>query len=159
MAKGKYQQWLEPENLLRITNWAANGCTYSELAKNMGIGERTLYDWLEKHPQILQAIKEGLSLSCQAVENALFKRATGYDVEDVDEIQEFKGELRDGKPANGTVTKREARKTRHIPPDTGAIIFYLKNRMGERYTDRRVVETPNAAPTVVLGVKPGRADG
>ena len=46
MAKGKYQQWLEPENLLRITNWAANGCTYSELAKNMGIGERTLYDWL-----------------------------------------------------------------------------------------------------------------
>lgn len=159
MAKGKYQQWLEPENLLRITNWAANGLTYAEIAKNMGIHPYTLQRWMEAHCEICEAIKSGRSMSCQAIENALFKRATGYDVEDVDEIQEFKGELRDGKPANGTVTKREVRKTRHIPPDTGAIIFYLKNRMGERYTDRRVVETPTAAPTVVLGVKPGRADG
>lgn len=159
MAKGKYQEWLQPENLLRITNWAANGLTLAELAKSMGIGERTLYEWIERFPQISQAIKDGLAMSCQAIENALFKRATGYVVEDVDEVEEFKGELRDGKPANGTITKREVRKTRNVPPDTGAIVFYLKNRMGERYTDRRVIETPDAVPTVVLGIEPRRADG
>lgn len=159
MAKGKYQEWLQPENLLRITNWAANGLTLAELAKSMGIGERTLYEWTERFPQISQAIKDGLAMSCQAIENALFKRATGYVVEDVDEVEEFKGELRDGKPANGTITKREVRKTRNVPPDTGAIVFYLKNRMGERYTDRRVIETPDAVPTVVLGIEPRRADG
>lgn len=159
MAKGKYQEWLQPENLLRITNWAANGLTLAELAKSMGIGERTLYEWIDRFPQISQAIKDGLAMSCQAIENALFKRATGYVVEDVDEVEEFKGELRDGKPANGTITKREVRKTRNVPPDTGAIVFYLKNRMGERYTDRRVIETPDAVPTVVLGIEPRRADG
>lgn len=159
MAKGKYQQWLEPENLLRITNWAANGCTIAEMAKNMGIGERTLYEWIDKHPQISQAIKEGLAMSCQAIENALFKRAVGYEVEDVDTMQEFKGELRDGKPVNGSITKRETRKRRQVPPDVAAQIFYLKNRASDRYADRRVVENADVAPTIVLGIEPRRADG
>lgn len=159
MAKGKYQEWLQPENLLRITNWAANGCTNKEIATNVGVSEQTFYVWLERYPEFSESIKQGRSMSCQAIENALFKRATGYVVEDVDEVEEFKGELRDGKPANGTITKREVRKTRNVPPDTGAIVFYLKNRMGERYTDRRVIETPDAVPTVVLGIEPRRADG
>jgi len=155
----KSQEWLQPENLLRITNWAANGLTNKEIAKSMGIAMSTFCDWTDKFSEFSEALKSGRGMSCQAIENALFKRATGYVVEDVDEIEEFKGELRDGKPANGTITKREVRKTRNVPPDTGAIVFYLKNRMGERYTDRRVIETPDAVPTVVLGIEPRRADG
>ena len=155
MANGKWQQWCEPANLERIVNWAANGLTYAEMAHNMGVSDRTLYKWLDTHVQILQAIKEGRSLACEAVENALFRKATGMVLEDT--VEEYRGELRDGKPSNGTVVRRTTR--RHVPPDTGALIFYLKNRMPDRYSDRRTMEVESAAPTVALGVEPRRADG
>ena len=57
MAKGKYHYWLTPEGLLLIEGWARDGLTDEEIAKNMGIGIRTLYDWEKRFPQILQSIK------------------------------------------------------------------------------------------------------
>jgi hypothetical protein len=147
VAKGKYREWLKPENLLRITNWAANGLTYAEMAQSMGIGERTLYEWIDKYPQISQAIKEGLSLSCQAVENALFRRASGQCV--VTETTECTN-------ANGEVTTKVV--TRKLPPDTGALVFFLKNRMPDRYADRRETKVDVAVPTISLGIDPARAD-
>lgn len=158
MAKGKYQQWLEPEGLMRVTNWAANGCTNEEIAHNMGVARSTLAVWVERHLDISDAIKAGRMMACEAIENALFKRAVGYEVQETDVVEEFTGELRDGKPANGAVKRRETTRTRHLPPDVAAVIFYLKNRAPERYSDRRVIEQAAAVPTVVLGVEPGRAD-
>ena len=158
MAKGKYQEWLVPENLERITNWAANGATNTEIAANMGIHRFTLQRWTEDHSDINDAIKRGRMMACEVIENALFKRAVGYEVQETDVVEEFTGELRDGKPANGVVKRRETTRTRHLPPDVAAIIFYLKNRAPERYSDRRVIEQAAAVPTVVLGVEPGRAD-
>lgn len=158
MAKGKYQEWLVPENLERITNWAANGATNAEIAANMGIHRYTLLRWTEDHSVISDAIKRGRMMACEVIENALFKRAVGYEVQETDVVEEFTGELRDGKPANGVVKRRETTRTRHLPPDVAAVIFYLKNRAPERYSDRRVIEQAAAVPTVVLGVEPGRAD-
>lgn len=155
MASGKWQQWVEPENLERITNWAANGLTNAEIAQSMGIHRNTLAKWVEAHECISGAIKRGRRMACEAIENALFKRATGMVLEDT--VEEYKGELRDGKPSNGTVTKRTTK--RMVPPDTGALIFYLKNRMPDRYSDRRTMEVEASVPTVVLGVEPRRADG
>lgn len=156
MARGKYQQWLEPANLERIVNWAANGLTHADMARSMGISESTLYDWVAKYSEISEAIKEGRGLACEAVENALFRKATGAIVLE-DTVEEYKGELRDGKPSNGTVTRRTTR--RQVPPDTAAMIFYLKNRMPDRYSDRRTMEVEAATPTVILGIEPRRADG
>ncbi len=148
MAKGKYQAWLEPEALERITNWAANGLTVEEMSRNMGVARSTLHDWINKHSNISDAIKRGRLMSCEAVENALFAKATGRIV--VEESFEEDSER------NGH-TERKVRKT--LPPDTAAAIFYLKNRMPERYSDRRTVEVEPTVPTVVLGIEPGRADG
>lgn len=156
MASGKWQQWEEdPAQLERITNWAANGLTDTEIARSMGVRRETLSVWKKAHPNISNAIKKGRMLACESIENALFKRATGMVLEDT--VEEFKGELRDGKPANGTVLKRTTK--RMVPPDTGALIFYLKNRMPDRYSDRRTMEVEASVPTVVLGVEPRRADG
>lgn len=63
MANGKYQQWQEPAQLERLTNWAANGCTDSEIIANMGIGRTTFYRWLEVHEDIRDAIKKGRMLA------------------------------------------------------------------------------------------------
>ena len=154
MANGKWQQWEEDRaQLERITNWAAKGCTDAEIAHNMGIRRETLYVWKKQHPNISNAIKRGRELSIEIIENTFFAKATGGIV--VSEgIEEFTGEMRDGKPYNGTIKKRTVK--RELPPDTAAMIFYLKNRAG--YSDKKGPEISIQAPTIALGVEPVRAD-
>ena len=130
-AKGKYRKWLEPSNLERVSNWAANGCTDAQIFGNMGISRQTFYDWVKRFPDFSDAIKKGREMSIVCIENAFFKRAMGGEVV-IEEIEEFKGTFKDGKPQNGTGTKRTVKK--HLPGDVTAQIFYLKNKAG--YKDK-----------------------
>lgn len=57
MASGKYQEWLTPEGLLKIEGWARDGLTDEQIAKNIGIGAKTLYRWKDQHSPICQALK------------------------------------------------------------------------------------------------------
>lgn len=75
MAKGKYEKWLKKENLLLLEGWARDGLTDEQIAKNIGIGERTLYEWKEKYPQISQSLKKGKEVVDYEVENALLSSA------------------------------------------------------------------------------------
>ena len=75
MAKGKYEKWLTEEGLIRVRGWARDGLTDEQIAKNMGIGVRTLYEWKEKYPQISQVLKESKDVVDRIVENALYKAA------------------------------------------------------------------------------------
>lgn len=75
MAKGKYEKWLREENLLLLEGWARDGLTDEQIAKNIGIGERTLYEWKEKYPQISQSLKKGKEVVDYQVENALLSSA------------------------------------------------------------------------------------
>lgn len=75
MAKGKYQKWLEEENLILLEGWARDGLTDDDIAAKMGIGNRTLYEWKQKYPQILQSIKKGKEVIDYQVENALLQSA------------------------------------------------------------------------------------
>ena len=121
MAKGKYERWMEPDGLTLLEGWARDGLTDEQLAKKMGIGTRTLYEWKEKHPQISQALKKGKEIVDIEVENALLKRALGYEyTEEKVEISE-----KDGKKVVQTV--------KHVVPDTTAQIFWLKNRRPEKW--------------------------
>lgn len=75
MAKGKYAYWLTDDGLLRIQGWARDGLTDEQIAKEMHIGSRTLYEWKKKYPQIMQALKESKDAADRQVENALFNAA------------------------------------------------------------------------------------
>lgn len=77
MAKGKYEKWLKEDNLLLLEGWARDGLTDEQIAKNIGIGERTLYEWKEKYPQISQSLKKGKEVVDYEVENALLSSALG----------------------------------------------------------------------------------
>lgn len=129
MANGKYQRWLEPDGLEKLTNWAARGNTDAELANNMGISCSTFYAWLLKYSDISEAIKKGREMAVEAIENAFFKRALGGTVV-TEEVEEFRGTFKDGKPWDGTGVKRTVRK--ELPGDVTAQIFYLKNKAGYR---------------------------
>ena len=83
MAKGKYQEWLEPEGLLKIEGWARDGLTDEQIAANMGIRRETLIDWKKKYPNIYNTLKKGKEVIDRQVENALLKRALGYKYDEV----------------------------------------------------------------------------
>lgn len=80
MAKGKYKRWLEPDGLTLLEGWARDGLTDEQIAKNMGIGVRTLYEYKEKYPQISQTLKKGKDIVDYEVENALLKQARSGNI-------------------------------------------------------------------------------
>lgn len=75
MAKGKYQKWLLKENLLLLEGWARDGLTDEQIAKNMGISVKTLFNYKTNHLPILQALKKGKEVVDYEVENALLSSA------------------------------------------------------------------------------------
>lgn len=123
MAKGKYQEWLEPEGLLKIEGWARDGLTDEQIAQNIGIGTTTLYRWKESFWEIRESLKKGKEVVDRQVENALLKRALGYRYDEVT-IE------------NGVETKRI---TKEVVPDTTAQIFWLKNRKPEVWRDKQSI--------------------
>lgn len=124
MAKGKYKEWLEPEGLLKIEGWAKDGLVDEQIAQNIGINPATLYEWKKKYPEISKALKKGKEVVDRQVENALLKRALGYEYDEI--TMEY-----------GKETKRV---TKQVVPDTTAQIFWLKNRKPEQWRDKQQIE-------------------
>ena len=124
MAKGKYSEWLTSDGLLLLEGWAREGLTDEQIAKNIGIAPKTLYQWIDKYGQIGKAIKKGKAPVDFEVENALLKRAKGYEWEETTTEIDSNGK------------KHIKKVTRHVPPDVGAIVFWLKNRKRDRWRDR-----------------------
>lgn len=71
----KYQEWLEPDGLIRLEGWARDGLTEQQIAHNMGCGLSTLKEWKNKFPAIATALKKGKEVVDYEVENALLKSA------------------------------------------------------------------------------------
>lgn len=140
MAKGLYQQWLTEESLLRIKAWARDGLTNEQIAKNMNINVKTLYDWCNKYSEFCNALKKGKEVVDIEVENALYKKALGYN-ESIKKTFKVKEVIynEDGKRVKEIEKLEVGYDEVHIPADTTAQIFWLKNRKPEMWRDK--VET------------------
>lgn len=135
--QGKYKEWIEPDGLLTIKGWARDGLTDIEITKNIGISMATFTDWKKKFPVILAALKEGRRPAIIEVEDTFFeKKLKGYFVEE--EIVEVT------KNGNNKVEHRKKIK-RWIPPDTTAMIFYLKCRKPQQYNDKQALSADSEA--------------
>lgn len=73
---GKYQKWLEADNLLLLQGWKRNGLTDTEIANNMGVSIRTFYNYREKYQKIKQATSVGKEQANFYIENKLFRKAS-----------------------------------------------------------------------------------
>ena len=134
MAKGKYQEWLEPDGLLKLEGWARDGLNDEQIAKNMGINVATLYKYKNLYSKINEALKRGKEVIDIEVENALYKRAIGYTYEEVKEEEMADGRVR------RTVTIKE------VAGDTTAQIFWLKNRKPAEWRDKQNIEIEQNKP-------------
>lgn len=127
MAKGKYEYWLSEEGLTLLEGWARDGLTDEQIAANAGIAPSTLYAWKKDHREISEALKKGKEVVDIQVENALLKRALGYEyLEKRVEVSD-----KDGKRVIETV--------KQVIPNITAQIFWLKNRRPDRWRDKQEV--------------------
>ena len=120
----KIDEWLEQDKLILLEGWARDGLTYEQIAHNMGIGLTTLKEWRQKQPAIQSALKKGKEVVDIEVENALLKRALGYTIT----LKEQKVDK------DGCV--HDLVKDVHVPGDTTAQIFWLKNRKRQQWRDK-----------------------
>lgn len=126
MALSKINEWLEKDKLILLEGWARDGLTDEQIAKNMGIVPSTLYEWKKKSKEFSETLKKGKEVVDFEVENALLKRALGYEYEE--ETYE-----------NGILIKKVKKQ---VAPDTTAMIFWLKNRKKEQWREKvEVVKT------------------
>ena len=124
----KIDEWLEKDKLILLEGWARDGLTEEQIAKNIGISRQSLWKWKEKEVDILNALKKGKEVIDIEVENALLKRALGYTIT----IKEQKVDK------NGCV--HDLVKDVHVPGDTTAQIFWLKNRRKQQWRDKVEIE-------------------
>ena len=98
------------------------GMTDNEIANLLGIGLATLYRWKIDYPAFARVFKLGKAAADDRVERSLYSRAIGYDY-----IAEKATMTRHG--------QKTMRYRQHIPPDTAAAVWYLKNRRPDRWRD------------------------
>ncbi|MDE7211018.1 MAG: helix-turn-helix domain-containing protein, partial [Lachnospiraceae bacterium] len=113
------------EGLSKLSAWARDGLTDEKIAGKVGISRSTLNEWKKNFPDISDTLKKGKEIVDIQVENALLKRALGYEYEEVSE-----------KYQGGSLMERKVT-TKQVVPDTTAQIFWLKNRKPEQWKDRQ----------------------
>ena len=138
----KYEQWITPEGLLKIEGWARDGLTMQQIADNMGVGRKTLNNWMIRFPVLATCIRRGKDVPDRHVENALYKRAIGFEYDEVT----YNGD--------GEVVKRV---TKLVLPDTTAQIFWLKNRKPDVWRDRHEIVKDNDNDQVMAFIEAMKA--
>lgn len=131
MAKSKYETHVLP-NLDKITAWAEAGATIKEIAGKLKIAYSTLRKYVdlgqdgdERYMALSEAFTRACEVADDQVEAALFKRACGYQYEEITTEEKLD---RDGNVR--TLTKKVVR---DIPPDPTSAMFWLTNRVPARW--------------------------
>lgn len=113
--------------------YALAGLIDSEIAKKLGISVATLNNWKKEHPDFIESLKQGKSVPDSKVQNALYKNALGYKYE-----AEKPMTVSDGKAEGSHI--EIAKYIEHVAPNVTAEIFWLKNRMPDKWREKQEIE-------------------
>ncbi len=109
----------------RIYELARLGKTDAEISSAIGVTSRTLNYWKAKNDNFFQTLRDNKAVADGFVEASLFQRACGYSHPETKVFYDAE---------RGEVVEHEVMK--HYPPDSTAMIFWLKNRQPERWRDQ-----------------------
>ena len=136
----------------RIKALALKGLTEAEICHAVDIDNSTLTKYKQRNPGFFTSLKDWKVIADKEIERSLRERAMGYSHPE-DKI--FLG--KDGKPVIVPTIK-------HYPPDTTAMIFWLKNRQPAEWSDRKEIEhsvSGNSMQEVLSAIRgvDSKADG
>lgn len=116
-----------PEYAAQAEKLCQLGATDAELAAFFEVNTTTIWRWQSSHPEFCNALKAGKASADSRVERSLYQRAVGYTFSS-EKVFQFQGQV------------VRANIEEHVPPDTTAQIFWLKNRDRANWRDKQEVE-------------------
>ena len=135
------ERWLEAEGLTLLEQWARSGLSDREIARRMGLRPGGLNRWRRKYPAIAGALALRRASCDDLVEDALLRRALGYESTELKIEISAKGE------------RKEVTTVKQVGPDLSAIGLWLKKRRPERWGDEaRPERAENNLLTLLEGV-------
>lgn len=103
------------------------GMTDREIAGFLKVAVSTLYLWKHEHPEFMEAFLDGRAKTDDRVQASLYHKAIGYTF-DSEKVFQFQGEI------------IRAKTVEHVPPDTTACMFWLKNRKSSEWREKQELE-------------------
>ena len=110
----------KPEYAKQAQKLCNLGADDANLADFFEVSRSTINLWKVQFSEFSDAVKVGKAPADERVKQSLYNRALGYSHEE-DDIRVIGGEI--------VVTPT----VKHYPPDTAAMIFWLKNRMPDEF--------------------------
>ena len=153
MSKSKVDKWLEADGLLLLEAWARDGLDDGQIAKNCGVNRRTLWEWKKKYPPINHALSRARAVVDVEVENALYKKATGFSVKikKPQKVHRVKYDPITNKKSEEYDEYIDVEEEQYTPPDVKAQIFWLTNRKPETWKEKQTQEiAPESELTVTV---------
>ncbi len=155
MAADKFSAWCTKYGLETIRKLAEDGLSDTELAAAVGLTLEELERWRKRLPKFREAIELGRREADFDVIEAVYKKATGYNVSTTKthKLKHIDYDPTTGKKLREYEELAEGTDIDYVAPDLRAGIFWLKNRQPERWSERGaayesleggVVELPNA---------------
>lgn len=130
--RGRPEIEVEPEMIRVACAMAKVGATDVEIAQELGISERAFYVICARHPDFMQAVRDGKEFADERVQNTMFRVATGFTVK-TEKV--FSNGLR--------VAVDE-----YLPPNPGAQMNWLRNRRNWRTGDNVAQDAIDAASQI-----------
>src|SRR5580698_4682239 len=112
----------KPEYADRARDLCSRGATNKDLAGRFGVARSTIDLWIATHPEFADSVQQGRDVADATAVESLFTRVTGYN-HPVEKVFLYRGEPR-------TVTY-----TAHVPPETRACMYWLRNRRPEDWRE------------------------
>ena len=107
----------------------AMGATDEELADFLEVNRSSIQRWRVSHPAFNKAMLDGKAQADDRVVRALYSKALGYEYQEAVTTTD----------ADGVVSEIKTH-SKHQASDNTAMIFWLKNRLPEKWRDRREFE-------------------
>lgn len=132
-----YEKWVAGKEE-EIEEWCKQGADLNGIAEFLGCGISTLKRIKKRYPKFQELLDRGGEVANETIISSLFKRAKGYEAEET--ITEVKVS-----PDGSAQTTYVKKVKKHVPPDTTAAIFWLKNRTKE-WRDKQDVQLGTEQP-------------
>ena len=142
--RGKYETHVKPK-LDLIAQWARDGSIERDIAKKLGVSESTFSGYKKEHEELLQTLTVNKEVADARVESALYKRAIGYEY---DEVCTEVG-------PDGAKTKTT---TKQVAPDVTAQIYWLNNRRSDRWRNKQDISIEGASKVEIINDIPKPTD-
>ena len=78
--KSKYETHVKPY-IEAVRAWCRKGATEESIAGKLGVSYSTFRRYKSQYKELEEALKESKALADSAIENALFRKAGGYNAE------------------------------------------------------------------------------